>query len=267
MRKALTQAQAYRLALAGLKERESPFLVGGTYAFAHFTGISRPTKDLDLFVRPADRDHVLADLRALGWRTHVAYPHWLAKAEHAGRSIDVIHSSGNGVAPVDEEWFSHARPGLVLGLSLRLTPAEEMIWSKAFVMEKYRFDGGDVAHLLLRQGPQLDWDRLLRRFASHKKVLLAHLVLFDFIYPGQTILPAGLLRGLAEAALAEPVPEADASLCRGVLLSRKQYRTDTEDWGLRDARIDPDGSLSADEVQAWTEADPPAPGPDAEKEV
>ena len=30
---------------------EVPFLVGGAYAFAHYTGIVRHTKDLDLFVR------------------------------------------------------------------------------------------------------------------------------------------------------------------------------------------------------------------------
>ena len=29
-----------------------------------------------------------------------------------------------------------------------LIPAEEMIWSKAFIMERERYDGADVAHIL-----------------------------------------------------------------------------------------------------------------------
>src|SRR5262245_17750864 len=97
----------YRDALAGLQKRRSPFLVGGTFAFVHYTGVVRPTKDLDLFVRLEERDRVLDDLRQLGWRTRVAFPHWLAKAERGPHAIDVIHSSGNGVAVVDAEWLDH----------------------------------------------------------------------------------------------------------------------------------------------------------------
>ena len=72
-----------------------------------------------------------------------------------------------------------------------------MVWSKAFVMEKYRYDGADVAHLLLRQGASLDWKRLLRRFGRHWRVLLSHLVLFEFIYPGQRVVPPALVCGAA----------------------------------------------------------------------
>jgi hypothetical protein len=45
-----------------------------------------------------------------------------------------------------------------------------MIWSKAFVMERERFDGADVAHLLRSMGPRLDWDRILRRFDRYWEV-------------------------------------------------------------------------------------------------
>ncbi len=261
------QSALYRAALAGLGARRSPFIVGGTYAFAHYTGIRRPTKDLDLFVRREDRDRVLEDLQGLGFKTRVAFPHWLAKAEKDGRCIDVIHGAGNGIAIVDDAWLAHARSAPVLGVPVRLVPAEEMIWSKAFIMEKYRFDGADVAHLFLRQGPSLDWDRLVRRFGPHERVLLAHLVLFDFIYPGQRAVPEGLVVHLARRAFAAQPSEEEEALCRGVLLSRKQYRVDTENWGLRDARLSPEGSLSPDDVAHWNEADAAPPGPDAEADV
>jgi hypothetical protein len=237
--------------------------VGGTYAYAHYTGIARPTKDLDLFVLRDQRDQVLDVLSAIGWTTEIAFPHWLAKAHHGSHSIDVIHGAGNGVAMVDEEWFARAPAASVLGVPTRLTPPEEMIWSKAFVMEKYRFDGADVAHLLLRQGPTLDWPRLVRRFGRHWRVLYAHLVLFEFIYPGRRIVPSALLAALSRLAaeggerpMAEPV-------CQGVLLSRKQYRVDTEQWGLRDARLDPDVAMTPEDILDWTLHDPPPRGPDA----
>src|SRR5437899_2577696 len=73
----------------------------------------------------------------------------------------------------------------VLGVPVRLCPAEEIIWSKAFIMERERYDGNDVAHLLRARGCALDWDRLLRRFDGHWRVLLSHIVLFGFIYPAE----------------------------------------------------------------------------------
>ena len=68
-------------------------------------------------------------------------------------------------------------------MAVQIAPAEETLWSKAFVMERERFDGADVAHIILAYGERLDWGRLRERFGAHWRVLLAHLVLFGFIYP------------------------------------------------------------------------------------
>ena len=45
----------YRDVLTILDRANVPTLVGGAFAFSHFTGIQRPTKDFDLFVR---REHI-----------------------------------------------------------------------------------------------------------------------------------------------------------------------------------------------------------------
>ena len=47
--------------------------------------------------------------------------------------MDVIFNSGNGVARVDNLSLNHAPRTNVLGVIVRLSPAEEMIWSKAFI--------------------------------------------------------------------------------------------------------------------------------------
>ena len=110
----------------------------------------------------------------------------------------MIFSSGNGLAVVDETWFEHATEQNVLGLTVLVAPAEESLWSKAFVMERERFDGADVAHIILAYGDRLDWHRLLERFGPHWRVLLAHLILYGFIYPERALPSAHL--GHARAA-------------------------------------------------------------------
>ena len=105
----------------------------------------------------------------------MTFPHWLGKAYNPGPRdfIDVIFSSGSGIAVVDDAWFTHSVPEAeVLGIPRGCVPAEEMIWSKAFIMERERYDGNDVAHLLHARAAELDWSRVLRRFGPHWRVLL-----------------------------------------------------------------------------------------------
>jgi len=123
-------------ALTQLSRSAVPFLVGGAFAFARYAGIERATKDLDLFVREEDIARALRSLRDRGYQVEVPFPHWLAKVHCGEPFIDLIFSSGNGVARVDDGWFEHAVKQEILGLPVRLCPAEEMIWSKAFVQER-----------------------------------------------------------------------------------------------------------------------------------
>src|SRR5262249_50329766 len=167
----------YVKALETLRESAVEFMVGGAHALAPYAGIVRDTKDLDIFLRRSDCETALAALRAAGFATELTFSHWLAKAHSDDHSVDLIFSSGNGVAPVDDDWFTHAVAGRVFGVPTLLCPPEEMIWSKAFIMERERYDGADVAHLLLACGARLDWQRLLARFGRHWRVLLSHLVL------------------------------------------------------------------------------------------
>src|SRR5207244_12401855 len=97
--------------------------------------------------------------------------------------IDLIFSAGNGVAAVDETWFDNAVDERVIGMECKLIPAEEMIWSKGLIMERERFDGADVAHVIHAVGAKLDWRRLLARYDQHWRALYAHIILFGYIYP------------------------------------------------------------------------------------
>jgi len=247
----------YRQAMEVLRRGEVPFLVGGTFAFVHQTGIDRSTKDLDIFVRPGDVHRLLEVCTAAGYEAELVFSHWLAKVRSGDSFIDVIFSSGNGIAVVDDHWFEHATEQNVLGLSVLVAPAEETVWSKSFVMERERFDGADVAHIILNWGDRLDWRRLPERFGPHWRVLLAHLVLFGFIFPSaRSRVPTWVMHELLDRLAPElDAPYAEDPVCYGTLLSWSQYLGDVLTGSFRDARIRPYGSLSAEEVARWTSAD------------
>ena len=246
----------YRSVMSRLADAEVPFLVGGAYALAYYTTLQRNTKDFDLFVRKTDIERALAALTGGHCTTELTFPHWLGKAVSGEDFVDIIFSSGNGVAVVDDEWFTHAPTTQVLGMDAKLSPPEEMIWSKAFIMERERYDGADVMHVFLRCGATLDWPRLLRRFGEHWRVLLSHVVMFGFVYPAERAsIPAWVADQLMARLQTEQneVPQT-GRLCRGPLLSRAQYLIDIEEWGYEDARLGPAGVMSDSEVAQWTAA-------------
>ena len=250
------ESNFYRRVLQTLEASGVPVLVGGAYALAHYTGIERRTKDLDLFLRRADYDGAARALEARGYRTELAFPHWLGKARAGSFCVDLIFNSGNGLTRVDDAWFEHAVDADVLGVPAKLVPLEEMIWSKAFVMERERYDGADVAHLLRAHAASLDWPRLLERMGANWRILLSHLVLFGFIYPGErTMIPAGVMRELLDRLHDElHLPATATSLCCGTLVSREQYLHDVQREGYADGRLPPSGTMSIEDVVTWTEA-------------
>jgi hypothetical protein len=244
----------YAAALERLEEIRVPFLVGGAFAFSQYTGVPRETKDIDIFVKPADCRLVLDAFARFGCRTELPFPHWLGKIRYGDHLIDVIFNSGNGVARVDDLWFEHAPSGQVLGLTVKLTPPEEMIWSKAFVQERERFDGADVLHLLRQAGPSLDFRRLLMRFGDHWPVLLSHLIMFGFVYPdSRQNIPQWVRKELL-GRLRDNRPDPHDHTCYGTLLSREQYLFDLERWRYQDARERPRGQMTAEELETWTAA-------------
>lgn len=249
-------AEFYRAGSRILLKNKIEFLVGGAYAYGAYTGVERHTKDFDIFVRPADAQRALDALAEAGFRTEMTFPHWLGKAYGDDDFIDVIFCSGNGVAIVDDEWFEHAVEAKVLGLPLRLCPAEEIIWSKAFVDERERFDGADIVHLVRARGPELDWNRLLRRFDRRWRVLMSHLIMYGFVYPGERDhVPAEVMHELLGRLQTETdSPPRDEKLCQGTLISREQYLIDVHQWGYRDARTEPDVHMTSNDIAHWTNA-------------
>lgn len=228
----------YRRAIRTLEAADIPLLVGGAFAFEYYTGISRYTKDFDIFIRARDADRVLQIFSSAGYKTEVTAPHWLAKACSNGIFVDIIFGAANKVSEVDDDWFRHSLRRPILGMELGLCPAEETIWSKAFVMDRDRYDGADVAHIIRAQAEKLDWERLLSRFGPYWHVLLSHLLLFGFIYPSEARrIPVPVMHRLLQRLEHQMTSTSPYErICRGPLLSVDQYRTDITRFRYIDAR-------------------------------
>lgn len=227
----------YQRALRSLNRAGVPYVVSGLYAVFEYTGIYRQTKDLDLFFRPED---VIAAARVLkedGFHVHIEQPHWLAKAWLDGVLVDMIFGMGNGLAFIDEAWYTHSRPSILAAEPVRVSPPEELIWHRLFVSERHRWDMSDIAHLILCRGQELNWERLIARVGDFWRLLLAQVFTFDFVYPGHRgRIPTWVREDLLERAHEELLRTGDPAACWGTMVSRFSFAIDVNEWGFADPR-------------------------------
>lgn len=218
-----------------ITKSEIPFLLGGAHALQEHTGINRDTKDLDLFVKPGDYTKILKLLMLEGWQTEITDSRWLAKARHNDHFIDLIFSTPSGVFTVDDTWFTNVSETKIFNSGIKYLTAEELILTKATLMDRGRFDGADVNHIILKQGRSMDWGRLMMRMEPYWEILLAHLVMFRFVYPTDLkCIPKKVFKELLdrlEHQLVLPLPKE--KICRGPILSRTQYEVDIKRWGYQ----------------------------------
>ncbi|HVI30613.1 hypothetical protein [Phenylobacterium sp.] len=226
----------YAESLKLLTESGIPFLLSGTYAVTAYTGIVRPTKDLDVFCKAGDYPKILAFFQERGYRTDVEDERWIAKVWQDNHFFDVIFAMSNGTAPITDEWFEGNDTICVYGTEAKITPPTELILSKMFIQDRYRYDGADVAHVILRASDRIDWQRLLRYMEPYWEVLLTHLLNFRFIYPTERdTIPTWVMEELTSRLHAQVgLPAARVKVCRGRLFSPRDYVTDITEWGFAD---------------------------------
>jgi hypothetical protein len=232
----------YAEALRELSELGVPFLLAGTYAVSAYTGITRTTKDLDVFCRPGDYPRILTHFQELDYEIEIEDDRWIGKAYKGELFFDVIFAAANGTMPVGDNWFEHARKTEVFGVPVRISGPTELVWSKAFIQTRTRYDGADVANVILKQHDRIDWRRLLSYMDLHWEVLLMHVLNFRWIYPTERDhIPRWLLEellGRLQRQLALPPPRI--RICRGRMFSRADYEIAIREWGFADINADKD---------------------------
>ncbi len=232
----------YAQALKALNKSGITYAVGAAFARHAYTSIWRWTKDLDVFLKPVDLKKAMDALEEAGFETEIKDGHWLGKAWKEGFFIDLIFGTGHGQLPIDDDLFEGSQETKILGVDTYLVPPEEIIASAAYIAGRNRFDAGDIVHLIRATEGNLDWDRILRRLGDNYELLLWHLLLFDFMYPGHSnFLPKELMGKLFKKVQQQwKKPEKNPKTFRGTLLDPFSYIVDIEDWGYEDRRkLDP----------------------------
>jgi Nucleotidyl transferase of unknown function (DUF2204) len=226
----------YREVLRELGRSGLPFLLAGTYAVCAYTGISRPTKDLDVFCRAGDCPRILGHFKELGYAVEVEDERWIAKVRKGDDFFDIIYASANGTMPVGEEWFTHARQVELFGTRVGIVSPTELIWSKAFIQLRHRYDGADIVHVILKQHAAIDWRRLLSYMELHWEVLLMHLLNFRWIYPTERDhVPRWLMDELLDRLRHQrELSPPQMKICRGRMFSRVDYEIAVKEWGFAD---------------------------------
>jgi len=227
------QELLFREILALFELREIPYVVAGAFALQEHTGICRDTKDLDLFLTAQNAPVALKLLREEGFECETCDPVWLFKAHRDEFFVDLITGMSNAAIVVDDSWIERSKPAVVLGVPTLVLAAEELIASKLFVTRRERFDGADIAHVIYGTRGKLDWDRVLRLAGENWEMLFWALVLFRYVYPGQTqFVPFDLWRDLLRRFEDAVFHSESNAKFRGSLIDDKMFAIDAKEWGL-----------------------------------
>jgi putative nucleotidyltransferase-like protein len=203
----------YRAAIKAVRDAGVPFLLGGGFALASFTGRWRDTKDIDFYIRPRDRGAAVAALTRAGFADYFSQlPYdrkWIYRSVRSSVIVDMIWSMANQRAQVDELWFERAGSVSVRGEDLRVVPMEEFIWCKLYILQRDHCDWTDIFNLLFSSGSQIDWSHLIARLGEDIALLKGVLMVYGWLCPRRARdLPDGLWRalGLSRPAI-DPRPK------------------------------------------------------------
>jgi hypothetical protein len=226
----------YKEALEILNESGAQYMLGGAFAIFHYTGIYRDTKDLDVFCKASAYPKLLKTFAQKGYKTGLTDSRWLAKVFKGEYFIDIIFDSPNNIARVDDSWLQHATKSNFTGTDILIVPPEELVWCKIYVQNRERFDGADVNHIILKYGRKMDWQRVFAHFDQHWHILLAALLMFQFVYPSEhrDIIPLWLFDELLDRAHEQyELPPAQEKVCLGPLIDQTQYGVDIREWNYK----------------------------------
>ena len=183
-----------------------------------------------------DCPRILGHFKGLGYEVEIEDERWIAKVRQGEQFFDIIYASANGTMPVSDQWFADARQVEMLGTQVGIVSPTELIWSKAFIQLRHRYDGADVVHVILKQHDNIDWRRLLSYMELHWEVLLLHLLNFRWIYPTErNHVPRWLMTELLDRLQHQlDLPPPQMKICRGRMFSRIDYEIDVKEWGFAD---------------------------------
>src|SRR6266702_2912537 len=108
----------------------------------------------------------------------------MQKLNDLSRSLIALEPDGTVIAVIEMSLSSWLVAGIVPGVERQ--PLKKLAVDESALLKLlHRYDGADIAHLILKQHAQIDWRRLLGYMDLHWEVLLVHLLNFRWAYPSE----------------------------------------------------------------------------------
>jgi hypothetical protein len=185
------QWAVYRCLLDRASAEGVQFALGGGLAVGLYTGNPRNTKDLDIYIMPADRERVIRMMTDCGLTDYFhKKPYdraWIYRGNQGETIVDAIWAMANKRTDVDDIWLTHGAVIKMFDQQIRVIPAEELIWSKLYVMQRERCDWPDIINLICAGGAHLNWGHLMSRVAEDLPLLRGVLSVVSWVSPERAL--------------------------------------------------------------------------------
>ncbi|MBV9083565.1 MAG: nucleotidyltransferase [Acidobacteriaceae bacterium] len=178
----------YKRVMTAARDRNVPFAVGGGLVAMTYAGQWRDTKDIDLYIRPGDRDRMIEIVRQAGMADYFErQPYdrkWIYRSYWKDSIVDVMWCMANQRAKVDDSWMDGPQVEID-GLQVHLLAPEDAIWTKLYVVQFDRCDWPDAMNMLYALGTELDWHRFLSKVEPDAPLVGALLAAFRWLCPAK----------------------------------------------------------------------------------
>ena len=246
----------YRETLEALTEQACPFWSAAPTRWRGIRASSASPRTWTFSSRSGTAERALDVLAGIGCRTEMTFAHWLAKGIRHDGLVDVIFGSGNGVAMVDDEWFTHSQQERICGVDVKNLPARG-----APMVQGVRHGARALRRRRRAARAARAWTGAgLGAAAGALQRLLAHP-----LQPSRALrlrlsdgAPSDSRVGDDESSSARLATDQEDDLskgktCLGTLVSRQQYLPDIDREGFGDGRL-VEGVMTPTEIAAWTAA-------------
>ena len=147
-----------------LKAADIPFALGGSFAvYAH--GGHSSDHDVDFLIREQDKDRVLQELAAVGFRTEQPPEDWLVKVfDEEGRMADLIYRPVE--TAVTDETLHDTKQLSVEAIYIPVLSATQLMIHKLLSYTQHYCDFATGLPVARSLREQIDWDRVRRETAK-----------------------------------------------------------------------------------------------------
>src|SRR5436305_6859401 len=149
-----------KVAVATLRDREIPFMLGGSLA-AWARGGPEPQNDLDLMIKPADAEAALQALADAGMRTEHPPEEWLYKAWHGQILVDLIFEPSG--LEITDEVLARAEIIPVMSVGTPVMALEDALVTMLVALDEHSLDYTRLVGIVRSLREQIDFPRLRSR--------------------------------------------------------------------------------------------------------